>query len=128
MTAISAAKSSVQNRLEGFALSALLIGFPTFAAAVLVIKLMGAHEIVGEPGGAAIFVLLASLAHALLGPAVGRLFPKRAKHAYEPLFYDARLSFAEKIAQWRTQPMASVQLVSNVLLLSLLAVGVVSIR
>jgi hypothetical protein len=128
MTAISDTKSPGQNRLEGFALSALLIGFPTFAVAVLVIKLMGAHEIVGSPGGAAIFVVLASLAHALLGPAIARLFPKHARNAYEPLFYDARLSIAEKIAQWRTQPTTSVQLVSNVLLLSLLAVGVVSMR
>jgi len=30
-------------------------------------------------------------------------------------------------AQWRTQPKASVQLVTNVMLLSLLAVGVVSV-
>jgi hypothetical protein len=128
MTAISATKSPGLNRLEGFVLSALLIGFPTYAVAVLAIKLMGVHEIVGTPGGAVIFVVLASLAHALLGPAVGRLFPKRAKNAWEPLFYDPRLSISEKIAQWRTQPTTSVQLVWNVLVLSLLAVGVVSIR
>ncbi len=103
MPAISETKSPAQNRLEGFALSAVLLGFPTYAVAVLVIKLMGAHEIVGSPGGPVIFVVLA-------------------------LFYDARLSVADKIAQWRVQPAASVQLVSNVLLLSLLAVGVVSIR
>jgi len=128
MTAIPAAKSSAQNRLEGFALSALLVGFPIYAVAVLTIKLMGVREIVGAPGGAVIFVVLASLAHAMLGPAIARLFPKHARNAYEPLFYDARLSIAEKIAQWRTQPATSVQLVSNVLLLSLLAVGVVSVR
>jgi hypothetical protein len=128
MTAIPAAKSSAQNRLEGFALSALLIGFPTYAVAVLTIKLMGVREIVGSPGGAVIFVVLASLAHALMGPAIVRLFPKHARNAYAPAFYDASLSITEKIAQWRTQPTTSVQLVSNVLLLSLLAVGVVSIR
>ncbi len=128
MTAISETKSPAQNRLEGFALSAVLLGFPTYAAALLVIKLMGAHEIVGSPGGPAIFIVLASIAHALLSPPLARRFPSVVKYGYEPLFYDARLSVAEKIAQWRVQPAASVQLVSSVLLLSLLAVGVVSVR
>ncbi len=128
MTAISETKSPAQNRLEGFALSAVLLGFPTYAAALLVIKLMGAHEIVGSPGGPAIFIVLASIAHALLSPPLARRFPSVVKYGYEPLFYDARLWVAEKIAQWRVQPAASVQLVSSVLLLSLLAVGVVSVR
>jgi hypothetical protein len=128
MTAISEPKSSAQNRLEGFALSVVLLGFPTYAAAVLIIKLMGAHEIVGTPGGAAIFVVLASIAYALLSPPLARLFPKIVRYGYEPVFYDARLSVTEKVAQWRTQPTTSVQLVSNVLLLSLLAVGVASMR
>ena len=128
MTAISETKSPAQNRLEGFALSAVLLGFPTYAAALLVIKLMGAHEIVGSPGGPAIFIVLASIAHALLSPPLARRFPSVVKYGYEPVFYDAHLSVTEKIAQWRMQPTASVQLVSNVLLLSLLAVGVVSMR
>ena len=34
--------------------------------------------------------------------------------------------FAEKIEKWRAQPTTSLQLVTNVLLLSLLAVGVMS--
>ena len=128
MTAISETKSPAQNRLEGFALSAVLLGFPTFAAAVLTIKLMRAHEIVSAPGGPAIFVVLASIAQALLTPPLARRFPSIVKYGYEPLFYDTCLSVADKIAQWRVQPSASVQLVSSVLLLSLLAVGVVSVR
>jgi hypothetical protein len=69
MNAIAAPKSSAQNRLEGFALTTILQGFPAFAAAALT------------------------------------------------------LSFSEKIEKWRAQSMTSLQLVTNVLILSLLAVG-----
>jgi hypothetical protein len=128
MTAISAAKSPALNKLEGYALSALFQGFPIYAMSVLMLKIVGAHEIVGEPRGAAIFVVLASLTHALLVPPLGKRFPNRFRYAYEPLFYDEHLGFAEKIARWRVQPMASVQLVTWMLLLSVLAVGVASLR
>lgn len=55
-------------------------------------------------------------------PSVARRFPKRFKQGYESLFFDSTLSFAEKIAQWRTQPRVSLQLVASMLMLSLLAV------
>jgi hypothetical protein len=126
MDAISAPKSASQNRLEGFALTALFQGFPTFAAAALMLKFAGSHEIVGQRYGAAIFVVLAALFYALLTPSLARKFPNRFRHGYEPLFFDASLSFIEKIARWRTQPVTSLQLVTNVMLLSLLAVGVAS--
>jgi hypothetical protein len=128
MNAIAAPKSRQQNRLEGFALTAILQGFPTFAMAVLILKIAGSHQIVSEKGGAAVFVVLASCFHALLTPWLGPKFPKFFKNGYEPLFFDASLSFAEKIAQWRAQPVASLQLVTTVLMLSLLAVGVASLR
>ena len=35
------------------------------------------------------------------------------KQSYEPLFFDARLSFAEEIEKWRVQPMVSLQLVTK---------------
>ena len=128
MNALAAPKSPQQNRLEGFALTALLTGFPTYAGAALALKLMGAHEIVGERFGAAIFVGLATIFHGLFTPWLATKFPKFAANAYAPCFFDETLPFADKIAHWRTQPMVSVQLVSNVILLSLLAVGVASIR
>ena len=128
MNAISESKMPSQNRLEGFVLTTLFHGFPTYAAAVLMIKLMGAHEIVGQPGGAAIFVVLTSLLHGMLTPWLGPKFPKFVKQGYEPLFFDASLPFSEKIARWRVQPMASLQLVTTVMLMSVLAVGVASIR
>jgi hypothetical protein len=125
MNAITTPKSPQTNRLEGFVLTALFQGFPTFAAAALMLKLVGSHEIVGH--GAAIVVVLAALFYALLMPWLGRKFPNRFRHGYEPLFFDASLPFIEKIARWRTQPVTSLQLVTNVMLLSLLAVGVASV-
>jgi hypothetical protein len=127
MNAITASKSPALNRLEGFTLTALFQGFPTFAAAALMLKFVGSHEIVGQRYGAAIFVVVAALFYALLTPWLGRKFPNRFRHGYEPLFFDASLSFSEKIERWRTQPVTSLQLVTNVMLLSLLAVGVASV-
>ena len=127
MDAITTPKSASQNRLEGPALTALFQGFPTFAAAALMLKFVGSHEIVGHRYGAAIFVVLAALFYALLTPWLARTLPKRFVPGYEPLFFDANLPFIEKIARWRTQPVTSLQLVTNVMLLSLLAVGVASV-
>ena len=72
MNAITAPKSISQNRLEGFVLTALFQGFPTFAVAALMLKFTGSHEIVGTRYGAAIFVVLASLLFAMLTPWLGR--------------------------------------------------------
>src|SRR6185312_16466600 len=118
MNAIAALKSSAQNRLEGFALTAILQGFPTFAAAALLLKL-ARHEIAG---GVVLFVVTASIFHGLFTPWLAPKFPKFLKHGYEPLFFNASLSFVEKIEKWRAQPTTSLQLVTNVLMLSLLAV------
>ena len=81
MNTITEPKSPTLNRLEGFALTALFQGFPTFAAAALLLKLVGSHEIVGPRYGAAIFVVLAALFHALLTPWLGRKFPNRSSTA-----------------------------------------------
>src|SRR3979409_814608 len=105
MDAITTPKSPRINRLEGFALTALFQGFPTFAAAALMLKLVGSHAIVGH--GAAIVVVSAARFYALLMPWLGRKFPNRFRHGYEPLFFDASLPFIEKIARWRTQPVTS---------------------
>jgi hypothetical protein len=126
MNAITAPKSPAQNRLEGFALTAIFQGLPTFAAAVLMLKLVGAREIVTERGGAAIFVVLASLIYALVTPRLASWFP-RMKNGHEPLFYDASLSVSDKIAQWLKQPRISLQLVTTMIMLSLQAVAVASV-
>ena len=128
MNTIVAVKSPRQNCLEGYALTAMFLGLPMFAGIALCLKLMGAPEIVGHRWGAAIFVALASLIHALLVPRLAPKFPKLIRHGYEPLFFDANLSFAEKIAHWRIKPTVSIELVTNVMMLSLLAVGLASLR
>src|SRR6185312_4681157 len=127
MNAISQAKTPSQNRLEGFLLTALLLGLPTCAGAVLMLKLVGAHRIVGERWGAVIFAVLAWLLHGALMPWLGQKFPRVSRLGYEPLFFDCHLRFSEKIAQWRVQPATSAQLVTRVIMMSLLAVAVVSI-
>jgi hypothetical protein len=124
MNAIAAPKSSAQNRLEGFALTAILQGFPSFAAAALILKL-ARHDIAG---GVVLFVVLTSVLHGLFTPWLAPKFPKFFRHGYEPLFFNAGLSFAEKIAKWRERPTTSVQLVTSELMLALLAVAVVSMK
>ena len=127
MNAIAAPKSRRLNLLEGMALTALFQAIPSFGAAVLLLKLVGSSQIVGQTGGAAIFVATATLLYALAVPWLGPKFPRWFKTGYEPLFFDATLSFTEKLTRWRTQPATSLQLVTNVTLLSLLAIGVVSL-
>ncbi len=127
MTTIAALKPRQTNRLEGFALTAIFQGFPTFAAAVLLLKIAGGHEVIAQEGaGAAIFVVVSSVMFALMMGWLGPQFPRFFK-TYEPLFYDATLSFSEKLARWRTQPTVSLQLVTTVMLMSLLAVAAVSV-
>ena len=123
MNAIAAQKSRAQNRLEGIALTAIFQVLPTFAAAAMLFKLNG-HEIAGR---AILFVVLALTFHALLAPWLQPKFPKFFKNGYEPLFFDASLPVAEKLARWRVQPAVSQQLMTTVLMLSSLAVVLVSV-
>jgi hypothetical protein len=67
------------------------------------------------------------LPYAMTTPTLGRKYPKIVKYGYEPLFFDSTLSFDEKLAQWRTQPTVSLQLLTAVLMLSVLAVVVASV-
>lgn len=127
MAAIATArKSRVHNAIEGLALTAILQSFPTFAAAAFLLKLAGNHDLSGDPG-VAIFVAIASLAHAMLAVTLGPSFPAVFKTVYEPKFFEAHLSLADKITAWRTQPVASLQLMTIVLLLSVMAVVTASV-
>lgn len=92
----------------------------------MLLKLAGNHDLVGDPG-VAIFVAVASIAHAILAVTLGPSFPAVFKTVYEPKFFEAHLSLAEKITAWRTQPVASLQLVTIVLLLSVMAVVTASV-
>jgi hypothetical protein len=126
MAAIAAArKSRLHNALEGLALTATLQSFPTLAAAAMLLNLVGNHDLVGDPG-VALFVVIASLAHALLAVTLGPNFPAACKTVYEPKFFEAHLSLSDKITAWRTQPAASLQLMTIVLLMSVMAVATAS--
>jgi hypothetical protein len=126
MTAITVSKSSALNRLEGMMLTALLQAMPTYAGAAMLLKLAGTQT-TSYVGGPAMFVLTTTLLHALVMPSLARKFPKFTRASYEPLFFDASLSVAEKVLRWRTSPMASLQLLTNMLMLSLLGVAVMSV-
>jgi len=119
-------KSRSRNALEGFALTVILQSFPTFAAAALLLKLCGNHDLVGDPG-VAIFVALASLVHATIAVTLGPSIPALFKTLYEPTFFDCTLSLSDKITEWRTHPAASLQLVAIVLMLSVMAVVTASV-
>ena len=114
-------KSRLQNALEGFVLTTILQSFPTFAAAAMLLKVAGSKELVGD-AGVAIFVVFASLCHALLAVTLGPKFPGVFRTVYEPKFFDVGLSLSDKITEWRTQPAASLQLLTIVLMLSVMAV------
>ena len=91
----------------------------------MMLKLAREPRIVSDPGGAAVFVSIASVLFALIVCTLGPKFPRFFK-TYEPAFLDPTLSFTDKIVTWRERPMTSVQLVTTMILLSLLAVAVVS--
>ncbi|MCW5703635.1 MAG: hypothetical protein R3D82_19775 [Xanthobacteraceae bacterium] len=127
MNAIAVSKSRMQNWLEGVTLTGLFHGLPTFVAAAMLLKLFSTSELVRDHGGVLIFVFMATVLHAVVTPWLAPKFPKLFQHNYEPLFFDAGLSFAEKIARWRTRPATSRRLMANVLMLSLLAVAVMTV-
>lgn len=116
MPFISASKPASFNWLEGFALTTILQGFPIFAAASLMVKLLG-----DSSGGSHVLTIaMASIFYSILVVSVGMVFPT-IKSGYEVEFFNASLSLSEKIARWRAKPATSVQLMASVLLLSLLA-------
>ena len=116
MPFITTTKPAPFNWLEGFALTTILQGLPIFAAASLMVKLLGDYH--GSPP--ILTIAMASVFYSVFVISVGAAFPKM-RSGYEAQFFDASLSFAEKIAHWRAKPTTSLQLMASVLLLSLLA-------
>jgi hypothetical protein len=70
-------------------------GFPSFVAAALLLKLVR-NDITGE---FLKFVVLTSVMHGLFVPRLTPKFSKIFKQGYQPLFFNANLSFLEKIAK-----------------------------
>ena len=125
MPAIAASKSRSLNTVEGIALIAIFQAVPNFVAAVLLLRLAGIGDITSDGGATAIFVALAALFYAFAIPFLASLTPNLAAGSYEPLYFDPRLSFAEKLLCWRTSPNASLRLLITAIVLSLLAVAVI---
>jgi hypothetical protein len=125
VNAVTSAKSGALNTLEGIALTAFLVFFPTMTGAALLSKLTHMHQGVDAAGGAASFVLLSSLTGGLFAWWWG---PRYAlfKPTYEPVFFDTSLSFTGKFVAWCERPKRSHRLLTMVFMLSLLAIGVLS--
>ncbi len=117
MTFITASKSGPLNWLEGFALTTILQGFPIFAAASLMVKLLGDSRGSSSRDSPLRWRRSSTASSSSRSESA---FPT-VKNGYEAQFFDASLSFSEKIARWRAKPATSVQLMASVLLLSLLA-------
>ena len=84
MPFITASKSGPLNWLEGFALTTILQGFPIFAAASLMVKLLGDYH-----GSPPVFTIaMASVFYSIFVVSVGSAFP-RVKSGYEAQFFDA---------------------------------------
>ena len=128
MTALAAPKLTGRNRLECLTLYALLQGVPFYSGVALMMILINASEFADQRYGAAIFIAMASTFHALLTPWLGPKFPRFFRHHHEPLFADPVLSFSEKVSGWLAQPKIALQLLTNLLMLSVLGVGVASIH
>src|SRR5205823_209437 len=109
---------------EGIFLSAALSGVPTFAGAVLLLKLFNSDL----ANHAIFFVASASILFAAAVAYLGPKFPILQKSSYEPLFFDGSLSFREKFDRWLTQTVTSQKLITSTLLLSVLSVAAISFR
>jgi hypothetical protein len=125
MNAAVASKSAAANRREGIVLTALQ-ALPAFTGSALLLKLFGAN-MVNQPAGAVIFVLVACATLGLVTPWLAPKFPKGFKN-YEPLFFDATLSVEQKIQGWLARPATAKQLLQMVFMVALLALAVMTVR
>ncbi len=103
-----------------------LQALPAFTGSALLLKLFDAH-MVNQPAGAVIFVLMASAMLGLVTPWLAPKLPKFFK-SYEPLFFDATLSFEQKIQRWLAKPGTAKQLLQMQFMVALLALAVLTVR
>jgi len=128
MDAAIAAKRRRSNLLEGAALTATLLALPIFTGVALLGRLTSGLGISGSRQDNVIFfVIMTSLLCGFAAPLLARKF-NLSTIFYEPLFYDASLSLSDKFARWRTQPSTSLRLLTMLLMLSVLAVAVLSVE
>ena len=121
-----AAKSRVSNMFEGVTLTATLLALPIFTGVALLDRLasdLGISD--NRHDNVILFVIMTSLLCGLVAPFLARRFKHTA--FYEPQFFDASLSLSDKFARWRTQPLTSLRLLTMLLMLSVLALAVLSV-
>ena len=121
MNATTVPKSAAVNRWEGILLTAL-VAFPTFSGSALLLELFGARIM----GGPITFVLIACMALGLTTAWLGLKYPKAFKN-YEPLFFDPTLYLEQKIQGWLDKPGTAKQLLTNAIMLAVLAIAVVTV-
>jgi len=116
------------RRLCGLALHALMWSLPTAAGALMLLKLVGASEIVTNPGGPVIFaiglVLITAALDSLLSPRFPRLFPL----GLAKTCFDDTLSTAEKVQRLRQDERVWQSLVAQIGFLSVLAIVLLTVR
>jgi hypothetical protein len=122
-----ARKPRALSQFEGMVLSAVFQAFPTFTAAALLVKLSGVSSMTSHAESVVTFIILAVLFQSIAVTCLGPHFPRFFKQAYEPLFYDTTLSLGEKIARWRVQPVTSRQLLTTMMMLSVLGAAVMCV-
>ena len=128
MNAVAPRKPRALSQFEGMVLSAVFQAFPTFTAAALLVKLSGASSMTSHAESVLTFIILAVLFQSIAVTCLGPRFPRFFMQAYEHLFYDATLSLGEKLARWRVQPMASRQLLTTMMMLSVLGAAVMMLE
>jgi hypothetical protein len=116
------------RRFAGVALHALIWDLPTAAAALMILKLAGAHAIVGDPAGPAIFAALFVMITAALTGLVARKFPRLDPLGLGRVCFNDALSGAEKVDRLRQDGKVWQSLVTQGAFLSLLAILVLTLR
>ncbi len=122
MNVATAAKSGPTNWLEGLMLTTVFSALPTFTAVMLLLGLFGRGMPVHNPAS---FVVLTALGYAVIVAAFGAKH-KLVRNSYEPLFFDSSLSVRDKLRSWLEKPRTARQVVTNMLMLSVLAIAFVS--
>ena len=122
MNVATATKSGPTNWLEGLMLTTVFSALPTFTAVMLLLGLFGRGMPVDNPAS---FVVLTALGYAVIVAAFGAKH-KLFRNSYEPLFFDSSLSVRDKLRYWLEKPRTARQVVTNMLMLSVLAIAFVS--
>lgn len=120
-----AIKSRQTNFLEGLSLTATLQAFPTFTAAVMMMKLVGTGSIAKDAGGAVMFIATTSMLFALITGWLGPKYPRFFRNSYAPVFFEASLTLKDKVSAWLAQPATQQQMLTGMIMLALLGTAMV---